>query len=112
MDHAGEKASPIRLDFADRQVQWEGGTILAAATHFAADTMIFLTLPVVLAPIWLRHKHVNVRLQKLGRIAAKQTLGSRIDVLDEAPIIDGDDSRDRRLQNPRSLAACAAGEAV
>ena len=71
--------------------------VLAATTHFAADTNDLFDarihiaghVPVVLAPVWLGHEHFNVLPQKLGRIVAKQTLGSRIDVLDEAPMIDG-----------------------
>ena len=37
MDHAGEVAPAVGLEFADRQMQRKGGAVLAPAAHLAAN---------------------------------------------------------------------------
>src|SRR6516225_1170573 len=97
----------------------KGRAILPAATHFATDAdnlfdaglYVVVDVTVVLRPIRLGHEDLDVLADKLVSRIPEQPFGRRVDRLDQAAVIDGDDGGNRRLQDPpqfRGL-ACSRG---
>ena len=117
---AGEVARAPDRKLADREVHGEGGAVLAQAGHFAADAddlapaggEIFGEVGVVLAAVGLRHQHVDVAADQLVSGISEHFLGRGIDGLDVAAGIDGDDGRDRRLEDRPELQCLQVGRPV
>ena len=107
MDHAGEVAPAIGLELADGQVERKGRAVLAPSAHLSADTddlldagcQIVGDVAIVLRLVGLRHEHLDVLADQLGRAVTEQSLGRWVDALDEPAIIDGDDGRDGQFKD-------------
>ena len=58
---------------------------------------------VVLVPVGLGHQHLDVLPDQLARVVSEQLFGSRIDALDNAYRIDGNDRIHGRPQHRREV---------
>src|SRR5262249_21914288 len=110
-------APAVCLELADRQVQRKNAAILAAATYFAPNADDFLDtcgevigdIAIVLAAIGLRHQDFDVLPDQFDGAIAKQALGRWVDVLNYPAIADGNNGRDRRLQDAAQLGRLGGG---
>ena len=117
VDHAGEIPAAFGFEFADRQMQRESRTILAPPTHFSTDADdlfdagpgVVGDVAIVLGAVGLRHEDLDVLPDELRGAVPEQPFGRRIDRLDQAAVIDGDDGRDRQLQDAPELRGLHCG---
>src|SRR5262249_34092894 len=89
-------------------MQWEGRAILPAPAHLAPDSDDLLNpgrgiigdVSVVLGAVGLRHQDLDVLAHELVSGIPEQPLGGRIDRLDQAEVVDGDDGSDGGFEDP------------
>ena len=107
-DEPGEDAPAAgERHLTHRQVHRERGARLAPPDHLTPDPddapdaslAVVLDVPVVLPVVWLGHEHMDVASDDLLGVVLEDPLGARIEGLDLAPLVDGDDAVDRRLED-------------
>lgn len=104
---AGEHAAAVHLHFAHRQLDREGGAVLALRDHLAAEAddallasgQIVREIAVVLFMVGGRHELGDVFAQHFVPRIAEQALGGGIEGVDGAAFVDGNDGVHRRLHD-------------
>ena len=105
--NAGEHTAAVQVHLTHRQRHGERGAIPALPAHFTpnADDVLLarLEIPrqvaVVLLPVGRGHEHADVLPNDVGGGIPKEALGRRIERLDGAALVDGDDAVHRGVQN-------------
>jgi hypothetical protein len=99
---AGEVAPRADVELAHREIHGEDAAVLAPSHHLAPDADDFRLaggeivgeIGVVLAIVGLGHQDLDVAPEHLGAPVAEQFLRGRVERLDVAALVDGDDAVD------------------
>ena len=102
-----EHPPPADADLADGKVHGEDRAVLPPADDLAADAddlalaraEIMLQVGVVPVVVGSGHQDFDVGADQFRQGVAEQALGGRIGRIDRAPLVDGDDAVDRRVEN-------------
>src|SRR5205807_5974838 len=104
--------------FTDGQIHRENRAVLAQANHFAPDAddsgptgaEIIPQVTIVLVAIRRWHEDLDVFANDLLRLVSENLFRRRVERLDDAALVDGDDSFDRRFEDgAQALFAVAQG---
>ena len=114
-DETREETSPASAHFAERQLDREGRSVppqrLQLAAHAndlgLARAQVVGKILVMPLAMGLRHQHGHVAAEQLGGRIGEQALDRRVDALDDALLVDGDDRIDGGLENGLDVSSFA-----
>jgi len=106
-EDAGEEASFSDVELADGEVDGEDGAVLAAAEDLAADAddaalaglAVAGEVAVMTGAVGLGHEGADVASKKLAGGPSEHAFGGRVDGVDEAAVVDGDDALDGGVED-------------
>lgn len=106
-EDAGEEASLSDVELADGQVDGEDGSVLAAAEDLAADAddaalaglAVAGEVAVMSGAVGLGHEGADVASEEISRGPSEHAFGGRVDGVDEAAVVDGDDALDGGVED-------------
>lgn len=106
-EDAGEEATAADVKLADGEVDGEDGAVLAAAEDLAADAddaalaglAVAGEVAVMAGAVGLGHEGADVASEELSWGPSEHPLGSRVDGVDEAAVVDGDDALDGGVED-------------
>ena len=103
----GEEAAAADRELTHGEVDGEDGPVLASTKNLAADAddaalpgfAVAGEVAVMPGPVWLGHEGVDVLPEELPGAPSEHPFGGRVDGVDPAAVVDGDDALDGGVED-------------